>query len=169
MGGDVVWIEFSKADGEVGAILYNKSGDSIRYDPKLWLPDALDDDYFLEVALRIKPEATIEEAVWIESPDAYYYSLKTNLQLPVYRVSYNDGEIAYFDSVSGDLLYLVDNNRRWYRWLFNGLHSLDFAAWMRQRPVWDFIVWLLLGGVTAGALTGTWLGWQRLTGGREPR
>ncbi len=167
LGGDVVWIEFSKADGAIGAILYNKSGDAVRYDPTTWLPDSLNDFYFEQVAERIKPENEIREAVWIEQQDNYYYSLKSNVRLPVYRVTYDDGEIAYFDNVTGELVYLVDSQRKWYRWLFNGFHSLDFTAGLRQRPVWDFVVWLLLGGVTAGAITGTWLGYQRLTGTRD--
>lgn len=167
LGGDVVWVEFSKADGAIGAILYNKSGDAVRYDPTTWLPDALNDFYFHEVAMRIKPENQIVEEIWIERPDNYYYSLKSNVRLPVYRVTYDDGEIAYFDNVTGELIYLVDSGRKWYRWLHKGLHSMDFTGWMRQRPIWDLIVWLLLAGVTAGALFGTWLGWLRITGARD--
>jgi hypothetical protein len=167
LGGDVVWIEIVQVDGQLAAILYNKSGEAVRYNPATWLPEALNDLYFESMARRIKPETPLREADWIDQEDAYYYGLKEPVRLPVYRVLYEDGERAYFDSVSGELVRLVDQNRKWYRWLFNGLHSIDFVSGIRQRPVWDILVWLLLGGVTAGAVTGTWLGWLRITGRRE--
>ncbi len=55
-----------------------------------------------------------------------------------------------------------DAARRGYRWLFDGLHRLDFFAWLRTRPLWDFImVLLLLGGATLTA-TGCYLAVSRI-------
>lgn len=167
LSGDTVWIELIQIDGDPVAILYNKSGDAIRYDPTTWQPVMLENEYFARMAQRIKPETQIRSAEWMEAEDDYYYSLKSQIRLPVYRVIYEDGERAYFDNVSGELIAMLDNDRKWYRWLFKGLHSLDFTGLVRQRPLWDVLVLLLLGGVTAGALTGVWLGWVRITGGRN--
>ena len=33
---------------------------------------------------------------------------------------------------------------------------------IRARPIWDIMMWLLMGGVTIGAATGTWLGVERI-------
>jgi hypothetical protein len=38
-----------------------------------------------------------------------------------------------------------------------GLHRLDFAAWLRARPVWDIVVITLVLGGLAGSLTGAYL------------
>jgi hypothetical protein len=52
---------------------------------------------------------------------------------------------------------------RGYRWLHQGLHRLDFTARMRIRPWWDAFTLLLMLGVTTVCVTGTILGYRRLT------
>ncbi len=48
------------------------------------------------------------------------------------------------------------------RWLYNGLHSLDFQFWYSKRPLWDFgMLVLLLGGLATSSL-GLYLGVKRL-------
>jgi hypothetical protein len=50
--------------------------------------------------------------------------------LPVYRIIANDAETTryYLDPTWGALLQRADSASRWQRWLFAGLHRLDFAA-----------------------------------------
>ena len=77
------------------------------------------------------------------------------MALPVYRVVLSDAEHTryYIDPASGALVARIDGARRGYRWLFEGLHRIDFAPWLRARPVWDvLVIALLLGGI---AVTGT--------------
>src|SRR5271156_1109601 len=40
----------------------------------------------------------------------------------------------YIDPQIAALLQRADATARWYRWLFGGLHRIDFTAWMRSRP-----------------------------------
>jgi hypothetical protein len=48
------------------------------------------------------------------------------------------------------------------RWLYNGLHSLDFAFWYSRRPLWDIgMIVLLLGGLSTSAI-GAFLGGRRI-------
>ncbi|HET7132886.1 MAG TPA: hypothetical protein VFJ95_11585, partial [Gammaproteobacteria bacterium] len=48
------------------------------------------------------------------------------------------------------------------RWLYNGLHSLDFGFWYDKRPLWDVgMIALCLGALASSAL-GLWLGLKRL-------
>jgi hypothetical protein len=54
-----------------------------------------------------------------------------------------------------------DSDTRWYRWLHRGLHTLDFAAVLHIRPLWDVLMIVLLAGVAGLCGTGTWLGWRR--------
>ncbi len=160
---NAVSIEFSIIGGETLAVITDKSGERVRYNPNTWDAEVLEQSYFLDIAPRIKPNAGIASQGWITEQDSYYYSRRTAPLLPAYRVIYDDGERAYFNAISGELSDFVDKPRQWNRWLYNGLHSLDFNNFIRQRPLWDILVLLLLAGVTAGAVTGTWLGWKRLT------
>jgi PepSY-associated TM region len=97
--------------------------------------------------------------------DSYYFSHhREPAALPVYRLVLASGSRYYLDSVSGMLLAKLDAGSRAYRWLHEGLHRLDFAAWMRTRPLWDLLMLLLMSGVTVLCVTGAYLGYRRLTG-----
>ena len=101
--------------------------------------------------------------------DAYYFAFgiaerRDPPPFPVYRIILNDAEHMryYLDPGTGQLLRKVDADGRGYRWLFSGLHRLDFSAWLRLRPLWDIIVLaLLLGGIGLTA-TGTYLALSRI-------
>jgi hypothetical protein len=58
----------------------------------------------------------------------------------------------YLDPTTGSLLQRVDQSR-WHRWLFGGLHRLDFAV-DATRPVWDIIVLIMMLGGFALTTTG---------------
>jgi hypothetical protein len=110
-----------------------------------------------EAARRIAGAAGIAEQTMITEEDAYYFRRHDSLVLPVYRVILSDeGRTRYYlDPRTGALLQHADANDRWHRWLFGGLHRIDFASWMRARPIWDIIVLIpMLGGL---GLTGTGL------------
>lgn len=96
--------------------------------------------------------------------DAYYFDHHAARPFPVYRVIADDGDATryYIDAGTGQLLAKFDANRRWYRWLFEGLHRFDFAAGLRRRPVWDVLLLVLLAGVTAVCVTGTYMGIRSL-------
>ncbi len=114
-------------------------------------------------APSIRMGATIESMGSMEVADAYYYNHHDARPFPVFRIIYTDGDRLYLDESSGQLLLAVDRSRRLSRWLFHGLHRGDFAAWVRQRPVWDIFMLLLLFGVTSGSITGVYLGFKRIT------
>lgn len=111
------------------------------------------------------PLAALER---IAAEDDYYYGHKRPVKLPVWRAVLADGQATrlYIDADSGALLRAVDGNGRGFRWLHNGLHSLDFA-FLRARPIWDFVVLPLLAAVTFVCGTGTWMGVRKL--GRDLR
>jgi hypothetical protein len=55
------------------------------------------------------------------------------------------------------------NARNWIsRWLYNGLHSLDFPWLYNYRPLWDIVVITLMLGGTALCLTSIVLTWRVL-------
>jgi hypothetical protein len=96
--------------------------------------------------------------------DNFYFSHHRELApRPVYRLVLASGTRYYLDSVSGMLVAKLDAKDRAYRWLHEGLHRLDFAAWVRARPQWDALMLFLMSGVTVVCVTGVYLGYRRLT------
>ena len=87
----------------------------------------------------------------------------------MYRVVLADAEQTriYLSATTGELLRYIDGSTRWYRWLHNGLHSFDFSAGLRKRPLWDIVVLVLLGGTTIACVTGAWMSIRRI--GRDLR
>ena len=117
-----------------------------------------------EAAERIAGANGISAHGILREEDAYYFSHHDQVMLPVYRIIANDAESTryYLDPTSGALLYRADANARWHRWLFAGLHRLDFTAWLRARPAWDIIVITLMLGGLAGSATGVYLAARRI-------
>jgi len=48
------------------------------------------------------------------------------------------------------------------RWLYNGLHTLDFSFLYYNRPAWDSVVIVLSLGGTALSAIGLFMGLKRL-------
>jgi hypothetical protein len=84
--------------------------------------------------------------------------------LPVYRIILNDADRTryYIDAVSGALLRRADANGRVHRWLFSGLHRIDFTAWLRASPQWDIITLVLMLGGVGVTGTGVYLAIRRI-------
>lgn len=109
-------------------------------------------------------DASVTEASMLIEYDDYYYSRGGQLPLPVLRVKFDDPAQSwvYVDPERSELLTLVTKASRVERWLYNGLHSLDFAFWYHQRPLWDIgVIVLLLGGLGTSVL-GLYFGLRRL-------
>jgi len=115
----------------------------------------------LEAAL---PDAHVRAVDLLTEYDSYYYSRAAQTPLPVLRVKFDDPAQTwvYVDPDMSQVLATVHRLNRVERWLYNGLHSLDFAFWYHQRPLWDAgMLALLLGGLTTSAL-GLVMGVKRL-------
>jgi hypothetical protein len=75
--------------------------------------------------------------------------------LPVLRVRYADPDSTwlYLDPQLGTLTK-QDRGGRWNRWLYHGLHNLDFPFLYYRRPLWDItLIVLSIGGVVLSATT----------------
>jgi hypothetical protein len=125
----------------------------------------LDSAAILDVAQRVLPGARVAGFALLTSYDAYYYARPhREMHLPVSRVTFDDAahSVLYLDAVSGEPTGFVDDEFRRWRWMRDGLHSIDFPGINGRRPLWDLIVWLLLLGGTFSAATGVWLAWRRV-------
>ncbi|MFO7285390.1 MAG: PepSY domain-containing protein [Gammaproteobacteria bacterium] len=106
----------------------------------------------------------IVAATRLDAYDAYYYARDGEAPLPVLRVELDDPleTWVYVDLESSRIVAHVHRWRRLERWLFNGLHSLDFAFWYDRRPLWDIgMILLNLGGLVMSAI-GLVLGARRI-------
>jgi hypothetical protein len=115
-------------------------------------------------AARLAGANEIASQEFISQEDAYYFSHHDQIVLPAYRVVLNDADHTryYLDPVSGALLQRADANGRWHRWLFAGLHRLDFTAALRARPAWDIVMLTLLVGGMGVVATGLYLAVRRV-------
>ena len=112
------------------------------------------------------PESRLLSLELIQQYDDYYYSHHNRYRpLPAYRARFDDDESTWYhiDMATGELIGRVTNASRRERWLFNGLHSLDFQFLLNHRPLWD-IVLILLSLIGFGfSVTSIVIGWRRLT------
>jgi len=121
-----------------------------------------------QAAARIAGDRGIAEQRLVNEEDAYYYARQRRrfeqIALPVYRVILNDEEQTryYLDANTGSLLQRADATGQRRRWLFSGLHRLDFTEWMRARPFRDIMMWLTLLGGLALSVTGVYLAVRRV-------
>ena len=109
------------------------------------------------------PGVRVVEQTVLTEYDSYYYSRRNQTPLPVVRVKFDDPAAtwAYVDPSMSQLLATVHRLNRVERWLYNGLHSLDFKFWY-WSPAWDVgVILLCLGGLASSAI-GTVMGFGRV-------
>ena len=111
------------------------------------------------------PDVPVTDAARLEAYDAYYYGRGADgPPLPVFRVRFADPleTWVYIDPADLRVAGSVQRYSRLERWLFNGLHSLDFAFWYDRRPLWDIgLIALSLGGLASSGI-GLWVGAGRI-------
>ncbi|MES2625148.1 MAG: PepSY domain-containing protein [Pseudomonadota bacterium] len=111
------------------------------------------------------PESAVASTEVITTYDNYYYSHHNRYwPLPVLRVKFADAEESWFhfDLSSGQALNRLTHTDRVARWLYNGMHSMDFTLLFQHRPIWDaFVIMLCMIGA-AFSVTSVWIGWRRL-------
>ncbi|SCW35377.1 TonB-dependent Receptor Plug Domain [Sphingobium faniae] len=144
--------------GQSFVVAVNRDGDAARFGADGRRAPL--DRAALAAALRDGPP--IASLALLRSEDSYYYTHKFPMSLPVWRAILADEEQTrlYMDPQTGSLIRAFDRDGRNFRWLQNGLHSLDLP-FMRRRPVWDLIVLPLLAAVTLVCATGTWMGFRK--------
>jgi hypothetical protein len=110
------------------------------------------------------PDVPIVDYQLLSEYDSYYYSRGRQTPLPVLRIRFADPAQTwvYVDPEMSQILAQVHRLNRVERWLYSGLHSLDFSFWYDRRPLWDIgMITLLLGGLASSSI-GLVLGINRL-------
>ena len=124
----------------------------------------LSNEAYLNQIQALHPEATGLQIAELTDYDAYYYDKHRTRPLPVLKVDINDSANTsyYITHKTAEVQLRYEDTSRLNRWLYHGLHSLDFPGLFFRRPLWDIVVIiLLLGGssvsVTGLVLTGKWI------------
>lgn len=124
-------------------------------------------DELLDRVRGAVPGTEVSRSEMLATYDSYYYSREGLAPLPVLRVKLNDPESTwlYIDPRMSRLVGRVHRLDRGERWLYNGLHSLDFSFWYYRRPLWDVgMILLSLGGLASSAV-GIMMGLKRVLRG----
>ncbi|MGU3496886.1 PepSY domain-containing protein [Xanthobacteraceae bacterium A53D] len=108
--------------------------------------------------------APIAQVERLTAYDAYWYSHHRTRPLPVVRVAFADeaGTWVHVDPETARIAGTSTAQSRVYRWLYNGLHSLDLNILLRNRPAWDVVMWTLSIAGLVISVSGVVIGWRRL-------
>jgi uncharacterized iron-regulated membrane protein len=115
------------------------------------------------------PDAPVVESQLLTDYDWYYYSQGRQSPLPVLRVKFGDPAQTwvYIDPAMSQVLAEIHKLNRVERWLYSGLHNLDFPFLYNRRPLWDIVmIALSLGGLSLSAI-GLLLGIRRVRRGTK--
>jgi hypothetical protein len=113
-------------------------------------------------AVERAQHASVAGSDLLTEPDSYYY--QRDAVFPILRIVLDDTARSwvYVDPRTARLVSIVNRRDRVERWLYHGLHSLDFSFWYRQRPLWDGGVILLCTGGVSLSVLGLMLGARRV-------
>jgi uncharacterized iron-regulated membrane protein len=165
--GGFVQLQGQAFGGQLQVLAWRADGSSERLDAQA-RPDPLQSAQVEALLKQLEPGVRSFDR--LETGDAYYYGHRDKtVELPVYRAILGDAQQTrlYINPVTG-AVRPVDAPTRRYRWWVEGLHDLDFRG-LRWRPLWDIVTLLLLAGVTALAITGSWMALQRIRKDLSPR
>ncbi len=114
---------------------------------------------------QLLPNNELIKLQTVSEYDNYYYSTHNRyMPLPVFRARFSDAENTwyYIDATTSEVLFRSTQKDRIKRWLYNGLHSLDFRFLLANRPLWDIVVIALSVAGIVFSLTSLIIAWRRL-------
>jgi len=153
-GFDVKELEYTSFAGEPVYLATNARGET-RIVPVQGEPmDAFDTGAVMKV-VREAAGTNLAELRIKDEYDAYYLDRRREAPLPVIYARMNDavGTRYYIDPKTARVVGNY-SQRNWVnRWLYHGLHSLNFPWLYNYRPLWDIVVITLMLGGTALCVT----------------
>jgi len=110
-------------------------------------------------------QAEIVESRVVTRYEAYYLDRHHQRPLPALFIQLNDKHrsMYYIDPKTARVVEAYDTGSRWNRWLYHGLHSLNFPWLYEHRPAWDILMLALLVGGTCLCVTSIILAGQVLS------
>jgi hypothetical protein len=98
----------------------------------------------------------------LEQYDAYYQDRNRQRPLPVILALTNDEQATryYIDPKTATVVGNYSDGNWVNRWLYHGLHSLNFPSLYNHRPLWDIVMITFMVGGTALSVTSLVLAWR---------
>ena len=162
-------LEFASFAGEPAYFATMAPGET-RIVPVSGEPQAeLDSRRIMEIVTRVTRPFGGSKVSTISEYDRYYLDRTHAAPLPVVLVELNDMDHTrfYIDPKSARAVGGYSTSGFTDRWLYHGLHSMNFPWLYNHRPAWDIIVIAFMLGGTALAVTSLVMAWQVL--GRKLR
>ena len=115
------------------------------------------------IARAAQPQGLAETRV-LDRYDVYYLDRRRQRPLPVILARLNDAAHSryYVDPKTARVVGSYSSRTWMSRWLYHGLHSLDFPWLYDHRPLWDIVVITFMLGGTALGVTALILAWRVL-------
>jgi uncharacterized membrane protein len=161
-------LDFTSFAGEPMYLATLEGGDT-RIIPLQGAPvTAVDPQRIIDVVTRAAGAGMVDTRV-LTQYDRYYLDRRRQRPLPVILAQLHDAERTryYIDPKTARVVGSY-NSQAWVnRWLYNGLHSLNFPWLYNYRPLWDIVVITFMVGGTALCVTSLILAWRVL--GRKVR
>jgi hypothetical protein len=134
---------------------------------------SFDPDRIINVVTKAAGRGGLAEIRLLDQYDAYYLDRRRERPLPVILAHVTDpADMRYYINPKTARVVATYNSRNWVnRWLYHGLHSLDFPWLYNYRPLWDIVVITFMVGGTALCVTSLILAWRvigRKLGGAIP-
>ena len=122
-------------------------------------------DRVMATIRRSLEPTSVAELRLLEDYDAYYLDRRRERPLPVVLLRLNDAnQTRYYIDPATARVAGSYNSRMWMsRWLYHGLHSLEFPWLYKHRPLWDIVVIGFMAGGTALCVTSLILAWRVVT------
>ena len=156
-------LEYTSFAGEPVYLATNGEGDTRVIPVHGEAAAAFDTDQVIRV-VRDAAGSQLADLRLVDEFDAYYLDRRGQRPLPVVYARLNDPVATryYVDPKTARVVGKY-STRDWVnRWLYHGLHSMDFPWLYKHRPLWDILViTLLLGGLTI-SVTSLVLTWRVL-------
>ena len=113
---------------------------------------------------RAWPDSAIKESYLVPEDDIYGNLREGSLGKRTLRLVLDDDDETWIhvNLNDGRLISVMDDSRRIYRWLFNGIHSLDLPGLANRRPLWDVLMILLMVVGFVFSLTGIVIAYKRV-------
>jgi hypothetical protein len=124
--------------------------------------NGFDTDEIIGIVKKNVPNPDKLEIRMLDEYDSYYQDRKRRKALPVIKALTNDAQATryYIDPKTASVVGSYNNGNWVSRWLYHGLHSLNFPFLYNHRPLWDIVMITFMVGGTALCVTSLVLAWR---------
>lgn len=158
-------VKFSFLGGRPWAFVIPASGALVAIDAQTSEVSDVPESLIVASVGSLMPGYQVTRATLLTQPDEHWHTFKLSIRkLPVLRIEFDDPRKHWFhiDPATGEVINTRSSGDRAFRWLFNGLHKLDFLFLLEREWLRLILVWaLMLAGLGLSA-TGVVVGWRRL-------